>query len=182
MVAVCRGDFEKMKIRFVWLAVMLIIVGVCGMGCYTVLMHPRVQGEEEDRIEHTGEYYRQHCTDCHGDYHSYPYGYYYESYPDYYWSSPRWGYYYAYPWWWDRYWWDYDDGEYVPISENKAERRRSLEPPYVSETKTPASFISMPPSRTEQQPLQIKGNVEPKAPKEQIREERPKNEKAKKRR
>ncbi|KPK77260.1 MAG: hypothetical protein AMJ89_02740, partial [candidate division Zixibacteria bacterium SM23_73] len=146
--------------------------------------HQRVQGEEEERIEHTGSYYREHCTDCHGDYHSYPYGYYYGFYPDYYWSNPRWGHYYAYPWWWDRYWWDYDDdAEYVPPSEEKAERRRGLEPPYVPETKTPVPFISVPPSRTEEQPVQIK-KEEPKAPqpKEPKKEEKPKDEKAEKRR
>jgi hypothetical protein len=175
----------KMKNRFVWLGIMFIIVGVFVMGCYTVLMHPRVQGEEEATIEHTGEYYREHCTDCHGDYHSYPYGYYYGYYPDYYWSNPRWGHYYAYPWWWDRYWWDYDDdAEYVPRSEEKAERRRGLEPPYVPETKTPVPFISVPPSRTEEQPVQIKKEEKPKTPepKEQKKEEKPKDEKAPKRR
>jgi len=174
-----------MKNKFVWLGVLLIIVGVFAIGCYTVLTHPRVQGEEEERIEHTGAYYREHCTDCHVDYHSYPYGYYYGFYPDYYWSYPRWGRYYAYPWWWDRYWWDYDnDAEYVPISEEKAERRRGLEPPYVPESRTPAPFISEPPSRKEQQPIQIKKEEKPKAPepKEQKKQEKPKDEKAKKRR
>lgn len=171
-----------MKNRYVLLGILLIIVGVFAIGCYTVLMHPRVQGEEEERIEHSGEYYREHCTDCHVDYHSYPYGYYYGYYPDYYWSSPRWGHYYAYPWWWDRYWWDYDDdAEYVPISEEKAERRRGLEPPYVPEGGTPAPFISVPPSR-EKQPLQIEKEVKPKAPKEQKKQEKPKDEKAPKRR
>lgn len=173
----------KMKIRFVWLAVLLMMVGVFAIGCYTVLMHPQVQGEEEETIEHTGAYYRENCTDCHGDYHSYPYGYYYGFYPDYYWSHPRWGHYYAYPWWWDRYWSDYDDdAEYVPTTEEKAERRRGLEPPYVPDIKTPAPFVSEPASRTEEQPAQIKGGAKPEAAKEQIKEEKPKDQKAQKRR
>ena len=173
----------KMKIRFVWLAVALIIVGVLAVGCYTVLTHPRVQGEEEETIEHTGAYYREHCTDCHGDYHSYPYGYYYGFYPDYYWSNPRWGHYYAYPWWWDRYWWDDDDdAEYVPISDEKADRRRGLEPPYVPDTRTPAPFVSEPPPRKEEQPAQVKSEEKPKPREQQKKEEKPKDQKAKRRR
>ena len=173
----------KMKIRFVWLAVALIIVGVLAVGCYTVLTHPRVEGEEEETIEHTGAYYREHCTDCHGDYHSYPYGYYYGFYPDYYWSNPRWGHYYAYPWWWDRYWWDYDDdAEYVPTSDEKADRRRGLEPPYVPDTRTPAPFVSEPPPRTQQQPAQVESEEKPKPPEQQKKEEKPKDQKAQKRR
>ncbi|MFQ6002956.1 MAG: hypothetical protein ACE5KJ_04345 [Candidatus Zixiibacteriota bacterium] len=173
-----------MKIKFVWLGIVLIIVGVFVIGCYTLLTHPRVQGEEEERIEHSGEYYREHCIDCHGDYHSYPYGYYYGFYPDYYWSYPSWGHYYAYPWWWERSWWYYDDDvEYVPISEKKAERRRGLEPPYVPEGRTPSPFISLPPSsKEEKRPLQIKGEEKPKAPKQQIKPEKPKQRKAKRRR
>jgi hypothetical protein len=125
-----------MQRKVILLVVFLIIVAVSGVGCYTILTHPRVEGEEGDAIEHTGRYYREHCTDCHGDYHSYPYGFYYGYYPDYYWSNPRWGRYYAYPWWWDRYWWDddgyYYDGEEVePEGAEKAARRRGLPPPYV---------------------------------------------------
>lgn len=173
----------KMKNRFIWLGILLIMVGVFAIGCYTVLMHPMVQGEEEETVEHTGTYYRENCTNCHGDYHSYPYGYYYGYYPDYYWSSPRWGYYYAYPWWWDRYWWDNDEGvESVPKSDEKGERRRGLEPPYVPQTGTPAPFISVPPSKPEEQPSQISGEEEPNSPKEQQQQEKPKDKKAEKRR
>jgi hypothetical protein len=175
----------KMKNRFVWLGILLIIVGVLTIGCYTVLMHPQVQGEEEATVEHTGEYYREHCTDCHGDYHNYPYGYYYGYYPDYYWNSPRWGHYYAYPWWWDRYWWDSDESnvETVPQSDEKAERRRSLEPPYVPQSGIPASFITTPPTKVEQeQPSQTKEEIKPKATEEQKKQEEPKDKKAERRR
>jgi hypothetical protein len=173
-----------MKNRFVWLGILLIMVGVFAIGCYTVLMHPQVQGEEEATIDHTGEYYRQHCTDCHGDYHNYPYGYFYGYYPDYYWSSPRWGHYYAYPWWWDTYWSNNDNGvESVPKSDEKAERRRGLEPPYVpQQSGTPAPFIVVPPSESEEQPVQIGGEEKPKTPTEQKKEEKPKDKKAEKRR
>ena len=172
-----------MKNRFIWLGILLIIVGVFVMGCYTVLMHPQVQGEEEATVEHTGEYYREHCTDCHGDYHNYPYGYYYGYYPDYYWSNPRWGHYYAYPWWWDRYWWDSDESnvETVPQSDEKAERRRGLEPPYVPETRTGSPFISTPPSQ-EEKPPQTEGAGTTEAPKEQKKQEEPKDKKAERRR
>jgi hypothetical protein len=173
----------KMKNRFIWLGILLILVGVFAVGCYTVLMHPLVQGEEEATVEHTGEYYREHCTDCHGDYHSYPYGYYYGYYPDYYWSSPRWGHYYAYPWWWDRYWGNNDNQvESVPKSDEKAERRRGLEPPYVPQTGTPAPFISIPPQTNEQQPLQIGNEENSTTTKEQKKEEKPKDTKAPRRR
>jgi len=172
-----------MKNRFIWLGILLIIVGVFAIGCYTVLMHPQVQGEEKEQVENTGEYYREHCTDCHGDYHNYPYGYYYGYYPDYYWSSPRWGHYYAYPWWWDRYWSNNDNEvESVPKSDEKGERRRGLEPPYVvPEGGTPAPFISVPPP-AEQQPLQIGNEEKSKTTAEQKKEEKPKDTKAERRR
>ncbi|KPL05068.1 MAG: hypothetical protein AMJ73_02525, partial [candidate division Zixibacteria bacterium SM1_73] len=113
----------------------------------------------------------------------YPYGYYYGFYPNYYWSYPSWGHYYAYPWWWDRYWWDYDDdAEYIPVSEEKAERRRGLEPPYVPAGGIPASFISTPPSISGDQPLQIREEVTPPPPKEQKKQEKPEDKKAERRR
>jgi hypothetical protein len=174
----------EMKNRFVWLGILLVIVGVFTIGCYTVLMHPQVQGEEEATVEHTGEYYREHCTDCHGDYHNYPYGYYYGFYPDYYWSSPRWGHYYAYPWWWDRYWWNYDESnvETSPQSDEKAERRRGLEPPYVPEGGIPASFSIEPPGKNEEQPVQLNKEEATQTPKEQKKEEKSEDKKAEKRR
>ena len=140
-----------MQRKIILLSVLLVILAISGIGCYTILTHPRVEGEEGEAIEHTGRYYREHCTDCHGDYHSYPYGFYYGYYPDYYWSNPRWGRYYATPWWWDRYWWDdddyyYDDGESVPVSAEKAERRRGLEPPYVRPGGTPSKGLVVPAS------------------------------------
>jgi hypothetical protein len=173
----------KMKNRFIWLGILLIIVGVMVIGCYTVLMHPQVQGEEEATVENSGEYYREHCTDCHGDYHNYPYGYYYGYYPNYYWSSPRWGHYYAYPWWWDKYWWSSNDEvESVPKSDEKVERRRGLEPPYVPEDKTPVPFINVPSTKVQEQPVQIKGEEKPETPTEQKKEEKSTEKKAERRR
>jgi hypothetical protein len=176
----------KMKNRFIWLGILLILVGVFAIGCYTVLMHPQVQGEGEQQVENTGQYYREHCTDCHTDYHNYPYGYYYGYYPDYYWSSPRWGHYYAYPWWWDRYSWGNDNNdngvESVPKSDEKVERRRGMEPPYVPQSGTPAPFISIPPQTNEGQPLQIGNEGNSTTTTEQKKEEKPKDEKAPKRR
>jgi len=121
-----------MRNRWVLLALVLTITGIFVIGCYTIMSHPRVEGEEEQ--SYSGTYYREHCTDCHQDYHQYPYGYYYGYYPEYYWDYPRWGHYYAYPWWWD---WYYSGdnggggGGGVNIPEKKGERRSGLEPPYV---------------------------------------------------
>ena len=170
-----------MKNRFIWLGILIIIVGVFAAGCYTVLMHPLVQGEGEEQVEQTGQYYRENCTNCHGDYHSYPYGYYYGYYPDYYWSSPRWGHYYAYPWWWDRYWWGNENGgESVPKSDQKVERRRGLEPPYVTpESGTPAPFISVPPPQQEQ-PTQINQGGESNTTQQQGKQEQQKKTEEKK--
>ncbi len=126
-----------MKKKIVILGIFLVILGIAGVGCYTILSHPTVQGEEAENVEQTGQYYRENCTDCHSDYHQYPYGFYYGYYPDYYWSNPRMGHYYAYPWWWDNYWGNnnnentYNGGASVPESAEKAERRGGLEPPYV---------------------------------------------------
>lgn len=179
-----------MKKKIVLLGVLLATLAIMGIGCYTVLTHPRVEGEEGEVIEHTGHYYREHCTDCHGDYHSYPYGFYYGYYPDYYWSYPRWGRYYAYPWWWDRYWWDddhyyYDDEEYVPITTEKAERRRGLEPPYVRPEGTPGTPFNPPAPVKAQEPQGIKDK--PKArpidkAQDQKAEEKPEEKKPKRRR
>ncbi len=116
--------------RIATLSLLLIITGIFILGCYTVLTHPSVEGEEEEH--YSGAYYRQNCTDCHVDYHQYPFGYYYGYSPDYYWENQRWGHYYNYPWWWEWYWWDYmdDDREFVPSDIEKGTRRRSnLAPP-----------------------------------------------------
>jgi hypothetical protein len=157
-----------MKKRLVVLGILLTIMSVCAIGCYTVLTHPMVQGEETEAIDHTGEYYREHCTDCHGDYHNYPYGFYYGYYPDYYWSSPRWGHYYAYPWWWDRYWWDngehgYDETVQPPESSEKADRRRGMVPPYVPPTGNTNTPLVLPNPSTGQQPSenQQPGTIQP---------------------
>ncbi len=129
--------------RIVILSVLVIIAGIFLLGCYTVLTHPTVEGEEEEH--YSGTYYRQNCTDCHVDYHQYPYGYYYGYSPDYYWENQRWGHYYNYPWWWEWYWWDYwdDDREFVPRDIEKGERRRSqLAPPYSGGTGMQPSVLS----------------------------------------
>ena len=121
-----------MKNKIVVLGILLLAMGIFSWGCYTILTHPTVAEEEGKATSHQGEYYREHCTDCHAEYHNYPYGFYYNYYPDYYWNSPRWGYYYIYPWWWDRYWWDNEPSpESAPEKVDKVERRRGLEPPYV---------------------------------------------------
>ncbi len=145
-----------MRKRIVVLSMVLTIMSVWAVGCYTVLNHPLVEGEEGETVEHTGTYYRDHCTDCHGDYHNYPYGFYYGYYPDYYWSSPQWGHYYARPWWWDRFWWDddnygYDDAGQEAVSSEKAERRRGMVPPYVAPEATAANTPFVLPTSTNQQ-------------------------------
>jgi hypothetical protein len=181
----------KMKRKIVLLGILLMILGIMGIGCYTVFTHTRVQGEEGE-AEYTGQYYREHCTDCHQDYHNFPYGFYYGYYPDYYWSNPRWGHYYAYPWWWDRYWGDdyyYDEGGVTePESAEKAERRRGLMPPYVNPGGgTPSvPFINLPPTQGTQ-PTEVKeeGKVTPtkiETKQEQKKEDESKEKKAPRRR
>jgi hypothetical protein len=179
-----------MKRKIVLLGMLLVILGIMGVGCYTILTHPRVEGEEGQVVEHTGRYYRDNCTDCHADYHSYPYGFYYGYYPDYYWNYPRWGRYYAYPWWWDGYWWDddhyyYDDAESDPLSSEKAGRRRGLEPPYVRPGGTPGTPYIPPPFVKEKEPSGIKDKPRPTEidrKQEQKKEEKSKEKKAKRRR
>ena len=177
-----------MNKRFAFVGIALVILSVMGIGCYTVLTHPRVQGEEGEAIEHSGRYYREHCTDCHGDYHNYLYGFYYGYYPDYYWSQPRWGHYYAYPWWWDWYWWDddyyyYEEGDQAPVSSEKAERRMGIAPPYVRPTSGPATPFVLPNPPTDEQTDDVQPPDKPEARKiEKQKEEEKKETKAKRRR
>jgi hypothetical protein len=112
------------------------------VGCYTILKHPiTADGDATVEASHQ-EYYRGQCLDCHQDYATYPYGFFYGEYPDYYFEYPRWGYYYAYPWWWDHLWYENtdggaaDDGAYADStgageSSRKASRRGGMIPPYV---------------------------------------------------
>lgn len=114
----------------------LVLVAVFGIvGCFTVLKHPVTAQEGPERVEHPQEYYRQNCLDCHEDYATYPYGYFYGSYPEYYFEYPRWGYYYAYPWWWENHWYEddgsYNHGEVEGARGVKSARRGGLVPPYV---------------------------------------------------
>jgi hypothetical protein len=178
-----------MQRKIALLGVLLVILAISGIGCYTILTHPRVQGEEGEAVEHTGLYYREHCTDCHGDYHSYPYGFYYGYYPDYYWSNPRWGRYYAYPWWWDRYWWEddyqhYDDEGTAPESAEKAERRRGLEPPYVrpAETSSTPYVVPTPTKETDSQEVDKQEKRTPKKIETEEKKEEPEQNKPKRRR
>ena len=178
-----------MQRKIILLSVLLVILAISGIGCYTILTHPRVEGEEGEAIEHTGRYYREHCTDCHGDYHSYPYGFYYGYYPDYYWSNPRWGRYYAYPWWWDRYWWDddryhYEDEGYEPESAERAERRRGLLPPYVRPGGTPSQpfVVPTPTKETGSTTVDKEGKRTPTKIETQEKKEEPEQKKPKRRR
>jgi hypothetical protein len=86
--------------RWLWA---LGIASVLLAGCYTVIVHPKFDGEKL-----SGEYLRANCIDCHADYNVYPYDpydYYFGA--DYFWNYPQFGYYYSYPWWVDDYYWDY---------------------------------------------------------------------------
>jgi hypothetical protein len=174
-----------MNKKIVFLGILLMILTITGIGCYTILTHPTVQGEEAENVEQTGQYYREHCTDCHGDYHQYPYGFYYGYYPDYYFSNPRWGHYYAYPWWWDNYWWNNDNNNdngaaTVPESGEKAERRRGMEPPYVLPQGTQNTPFTPPTATNLEQPNQS-GNTENQPQPVQIQEpqkQQPKEEKS----
>ncbi|MBI5867831.1 MAG: hypothetical protein HZB43_06020 [candidate division Zixibacteria bacterium] len=125
-----------------WLAPIVVAMSFLVVGCYTILKHPiTADGEQAEAGSHQ-EYYRGQCLDCHQDYASYPYGFFYGEYPDYYFEYPRWGHYYAYPWWWDKLWyetsgdgttsdaWSTDSGGEV-VDGQKAPRRGGMVPPYV---------------------------------------------------
>ncbi len=145
-----------MRNRWVLIGLVLTITAIFVMGCYTILSHPGVKGEEEQA--YNGSYYREHCTDCHADYHQYPYGYYYGYYPDYYWNYPSYGHYYMYPWWFDWYYGQPSSGGPGAPSERIEKRRRGLEPPYVPGAGTyPPTTVApgtpgtqLPPSTVEQ--------------------------------
>ena len=128
-----------------WAAPLCVAVTFLIVGCYTILKHPITSedGTEggSEQASHQ-EFYRGQCLDCHQDYATYPYGFFYGEYPSYYFEYPRWGYYYAYPWWWDHLWYENNgngtsaDGEYLDStgtgeSSRKASRRGSMIPPYV---------------------------------------------------
>jgi len=81
------------------------ILTILAPGCYTVVMHPSDEGGY-----HADQ--QSDCTRCHGDYHEYPYGYYYSPYPSYWWDHSDYAYYYAYPWWWSYYDYPYMTGDY----------------------------------------------------------------------
>ena len=164
-----------MNKRLFLVILLIFIAGIFLMGCYTMLAHPGVEGEEE--AAYSGTYYREHCTDCHTDYHNYPYGYYYGFSPDYYWNYPRWGHYYNYPWWWDWYGGDYSGVEEVPNNIEKGERRRGLAPPYSGESTTPVPIITVPGSKGERGVIEKTVKEEPK---EQGKEEKSKEETTKK--
>lgn len=125
-----------------WAPLFAVALSFAIVGCYTMLKHPVTSqegpGEQDEQSDysqaHPQEYYRQNCIECHADYTEYPYGYFYGDYPDYYFEYPRWGYYYAYPWWWDRSWYDAGSGEQGDqvVEGQKAQRRGSLIPPYVT--------------------------------------------------
>ena len=128
-----------------WAAPLSVAVTFLIVGCYTILKHPITSdGGSEGGSEQAShqEFYRGQCLDCHQDYATYPYGFFYGEYPDYYFEYPRWGYYYAYPWWWDHLWYENrddgisSDGEYLDSTGTeqpgrKASRRGSMVPPYV---------------------------------------------------
>ncbi|MEW5700615.1 MAG: hypothetical protein AB1792_00065 [Candidatus Zixiibacteriota bacterium] len=120
-----------------WAAPIVVALVFGLVGCYTMLKHPITENEGPERTDadvHSQEYYRQNCLDCHADYATYPYGYFYGFYPEYYFENPRWGYYYAYPWWWDHQWYEPDAAEAggdEGTSSTKAERRGGIVPPYV---------------------------------------------------
>jgi len=185
-------EIREMNKKIVFLGILLVILAVMGIGCYTILNHPTVQGEEAENVEQSGQYYREHCTDCHGDYHQYPYGFYYGYYPDYYFNNPRWGHYYAYPWWWDNYWWNddnyHDNGTgTTPESAEKAERRRGMEPPYVLPQGTQNTPFTPPTTTKSEESNQGDTGKKPEAikikePEKQQTEEKSDQEKAQRRR
>ncbi|MDP3025428.1 MAG: hypothetical protein Q8O10_07810 [candidate division Zixibacteria bacterium] len=144
-----------MRNRWVLMGLLLTITAIFVVGCYTVLSHPGVKGEEEQA--YSGSYYREHCTDCHADYHQYPYGYYYSYSPGWYWNYPNYGHYYMYPWWWDWYYGQPSGGGTTVPSERLEKSRRSLQPPYV-----PGGQGINPPALTQPNtsPGQIPGAVE----------------------
>lgn len=124
--------------RIPWIAVGAAIVL---SGCYTVIMHPKVENERMSAQE-----LRVDCVDCHQDYHVYPYDP-YDSFfgADYYWTNPHYGYYYGYPWWWNDYYWNYYYNPDDP-SDYPTETREYARPAYREGTPTrSAGSTYMPP-------------------------------------
>lgn len=125
-----------------WAAPIVVAVSFLVVGCYTILKHPiTADGVNAEEASHQ-EFYRGQCLDCHQDYASYPYGFFYGEYPDYYFEYPRWGHYYAYPWWWDKLWYENNGDESAADAWNsdaggeiqdgvKSPRRGGMVPPYV---------------------------------------------------
>lgn len=132
------GETAPASRHKMWSAPMAVLLTFLLVGCYTILKHPITSMEGPSAQMSHQEYYRDRCLDCHEDYATYPYGFFYGDYPEYYFEYPRWGHYYAYPWWWDHYWYDNtddvaagDDGGDVVESGTKASRQSGLRPPYV---------------------------------------------------
>lgn len=132
------GDTATSSRRTLWSAPIAVALTFLLVGCYTILKHPITSTEGPmSQVSHQ-EYYRDRCLDCHADYATYPYGFFYGDYPEYYFEYPRWGHYYAYPWWWDHYWYESDgdaaaseDGIDSAEPGTKASRQSGLRPPYV---------------------------------------------------
>ncbi len=107
----------------IFLVMIVLLAAAVIAGCYTVIVHPRVEGD--------GDYsYRtRYCSDCHGSpdfyYWHWPY------YDTWYWRYPHWRSYYCRPWWWSDYWYWKGDSE-GPIYQ---------EPRYFDERTRPATPV-----------------------------------------
>lgn len=158
-----------MRNRWVWISLILTITAIFAAGCYTVISHPGVTGEEEQTYH--GTYYREHCTDCHADYQQYPYGYYYGYYPDYYQNYPNYGHYYMYPWWWDWYYSQPSEGGTSVPSERLEKSRRGLQPPYVpgGQVVNPPGLVQ--PNPPQSQPGTIEQKTQPQQPQQPEKKE-----------
>lgn len=88
--------------RAVFLVLILLVFGLLAAGCYTVLVHPKVEATGEEASTRT-------CSDCHAsaDYYYWHFPYSYGWYS----RSPWWNRYYHDPWWWDNYWYWKDGGK-----------------------------------------------------------------------
>ena len=139
-----------------------ILLAIAMAGCYTVIRHPVV--------EPTGEYtranFREHCLDCHHNYHHFPIYYYprYHYYPSY----SAWRHYYGYPWWWDtwyRYPPYYSDPEPPEGEETHIPRRRGFELDLIPPTSNGGSSQSDDQQGPQSKELRLIDNEQKKEPK-----------------
>jgi hypothetical protein len=122
------------------LGVLILILCLSSLSCYTVLRRPGRIMPEEDRYLEEG-YSDEWVSPSYLWYDPF-YSWYYPN------AYSRWRYYYGYPWWWDDYWyWHPDDGGGAPPVDTERhiwDRRRGPDWSTPPSTPSPPSSPSQP--------------------------------------